>query len=211
MKKFIPAMNYEFLTPFYDNILNLIGFGYRQRVKIVKLLNLKNGDKVLDVGCGTGSLLIVAKKLNPEIIATGIDIDEKILKIAKNKMQKENLKINFTKTSADKLPFGDSSFDVVVSTLVFHHLSLDVKKRTLEEVKRILKKNGRFLLVDFGKTDNIWINIFYRMVNFLRIEEAATLKDNVNGKLSVLLKQNGFKIKEVALQYLGIQYFLSVK
>ncbi len=109
MKKFIPAMTYEFLTPYYDSILNVIGFGYGQREKIIRLLGLKNGNKLLDVGCGTGSLLIVAKKLHPEIDVVGVDIDEKILKIAKNKTQKENFKIKYIKTSADKLPFNDSS------------------------------------------------------------------------------------------------------
>jgi len=204
-------MTYKFLTPYYDYILNIIGFGYGQREKIVRLLGLKNRDRLLDVGCGTGSLLIVAKKLYTEITAVGVDIDEQILKIAKNKIQKENLKIEFIKTSADKLSFDNSSFDVVVSSLVFHHLPLDVKKYTIGEIRRILKKDGRFLLVDFGKTDNLWINIFYRIVKFLRIEEATTLKDNVDGKLPVLLKQFGFKTKEVALQYLGIQYLYCTK
>lgn len=104
------------------------------------------------------------------------------------------------------MPFNDSSFDIVVSSLVFHHLPLDVKKQTIGEIKRILRKGGQFLLVDFGKTDNLWINIFYRLVKFLRIEESTTLKDNIDGKLPILLKQFGFKTKEVALQYLGIQY-----
>lgn len=202
-------MNYEFLTPFYDAILNLIGFGYGQRVKIVKLLNLKDGEKLLDVGCGTGSLLIAAKKLHPKISATGIDIDKRILKIAEEKTEKENVKINFVETSADSLPFKDSSFDTVVSTLAFHHLPFDVKKRAITKIKRVLKKNGRFLLVDFGKTDSVWINIFYRIIDFLGIEEATTLKDNINGKLPILLKQSGFKTTEVALQYLGIQYILA--
>lgn len=85
-------MTYEFLTPYYDFILNLIGFRYKQREKIIRLLALKNGEKLLDVGCGTGSLLIVAKKLHPQITAVGIDIDEKILKIAKNKTIKKTLK-----------------------------------------------------------------------------------------------------------------------
>lgn len=204
-------MTFEFLTPFYDTILNLIGFGYKQREKIVKLLNLENGEKLLDVGCGTGTLLIVAKKLNPDIDAIGIDIDEKILKIATEKTKKENLKVSYLNASADRLPFKNSSFDVVVSSLAFHHLPFNIKKGAIFEIKRILKKDGRFLLVDFGKTENFWINVFYQIVKFLRIEEATTLKDNVEGKLPLWLKESGFKTKEVALQYLGIQYILAVK
>lgn len=116
----ITAFSYDFLTPFYDFALDIIGFGVKQRIKIVNLLNLKIGERLLDLGCGTGSLLIVAKSKYPNVDMTGVDADEKVLEIAKDKIQKSNLNIKLIKSSADKLPFKDSSFDVVVSTLVFH-------------------------------------------------------------------------------------------
>lgn len=132
MDKQIPAFNYDFLTPFFDSISNLLGFGYKQRVKIVNLLDLKIGERLLDLGCGTGSLLIVAKSKFPNVDMIGVDVDSKVLEIAEKKIKKENLNIKLIKSSADKLPFPDNSFDVIVSTLVFHHLPTEVKKGALK-------------------------------------------------------------------------------
>ena len=88
MEKFVPAFNYTFLTPFYDALSNLIGFGDKQKLKIVKLLDLKNNERLLDIGCGTGSLLRIAKTIYPNNQMAGLDIDKEILKIANKKFEK---------------------------------------------------------------------------------------------------------------------------
>lgn len=202
----IKAFNYDFLTPFYDVILNLIGFGDQQREKIVKLLNLKPGEKLLDVGCGTGSLLKVAKRLHPDNEMIGIDIDKKVLEIARKKLA--SAEIQLINTGAESLPFPDKSFDVVVSTLIFHHLPTEIKKKALSEIKRVLKPDGCFLLVDFGKIDGALKLVYYAEV-VLKIPEAETAKDNVEGKIPSYLREAGFEFKEVAGRYLGIRYLLS--
>ncbi len=206
--QFIPAFSYDFLTPFYDFFVNLL-FGYKERAKIVKLLNLKEGELLLDVGCGTGTLLVVAKKLHPTNKMTGIDIDDRILKYAQKKINKENLDIKIIKASAAKLPFDNSSFDVVVSTFTFHHLPTAVKKQSLKEIKRVLRRGGRFLLIDFGRAEGFWMNFLYALEKLFHIKEADTLKDNIEGKLPLLLKQGGFNVKEVAPKYRGIQHLLA--
>lgn len=210
-KTFVPAFNYDFLTPLYDLLSNFLGFGYEERKKIIKLLDLKQNEKLLDVGCGTGSLLIVANKFYPENEIIGIDIDEKILRLAQKKVDEKKLDIKFLRSNADKLPFNNLSFDVVVSTLVFHHLPTIVKKGAIKEIKRILKNNGRFLLVDFGKADNLLIKVLYGLEKILRIKEAGTLKDNIENKIPLFLKQEGFKTKEVAPRYRGMQYLVAEK
>src|SRR3989338_7367325 len=108
-KDYIPAFNFDFLTPFYDLFVEILGYGKAQRVKVVDLLNLKPDDKLLDVGSGTGTLLIVAKEKYPQVEMTGIDIDPKVLSIARKKTQKVDLEINFVESSSAKLPFADSS------------------------------------------------------------------------------------------------------
>lgn len=211
-KDFIPAFNYDFLTPFYDFLTNLLGFGYKEREKIVNLLQLKNSEKLLDVGCGTGTLVIVAKDLHPKNDIIGIDIDQNILRIAQSKTNEKELKIKFINASADKLPFDTSTFDVVVSTLIFHHLPLSVKKGAIKEIKRVLKNNGRFLLVDFGKADGLLLKLLYNLEVWLHIKEAETLKDNVEGVICALLKQEGFKVRYVASKkYNAIEYILATK
>ena len=207
--KSVPALSYDFLTPCYDLLLNIIGFGTKQREKIVNLLKLKAYERILDLGCGTGSLLVVAKNENPNVDMTGIDLDSKALGIAQKKIQQSNLNIKLIKSSADKLPFPDSSFDVVISTLVFHHLPTDVKKEALKEIHRVLKKNGRFLLADFGPLG--WLKIIYYLEVLFRIPEAETARDNVEGKLPLFLREVGFRYKEVAPRYRGICYLLADK
>src|SRR3989344_9330306 len=97
-KDYIPAFNYDFLTPLYDFFVELLGYGRSQRIKVIDLLDLKDGYNLLDVGCGTGTLLIVAKEKYPRIEMTGIDIDSKVLEIARKKTQKMNLEIKFVES-----------------------------------------------------------------------------------------------------------------
>lgn len=210
-KQFIPAFNYDFLTPLYDFFLNLLGFGYKERKKIVGLLKLKNNEKLLDIGCGTGSLIIVSKKLHPQNEIVGIDIDDRIIRIARNKIENENLDIELIKAGAEKLPFPNSSFDVVVSSLVFHHLPLEIKKLAIKEVTRVLKNKGRFLLVDFGTADKFWMKTIYPLEKLFGIREAETIKDNLDGKLPILLRELGLQVKEVRQKYKGIEYLLATR
>src|SRR3989344_6739109 len=135
----ITAFSFDFLTPYFDFLSNLLGIGDKQKIKIVNLLDLKKGERLLDLGCGTGSLLIVTKNRHPNIEMIGVDVDEKVLEIAENKFKKTGLNIKLVKSSANKLPFPDNSFDAVVSTLVFHHLPIDIKKQALKEIHRVLK------------------------------------------------------------------------
>lgn len=140
----------------------------------------------------------------------GLDIDKKALEIARNKFDRNKMNIKTINTSASALPFPDSSIDVVVSTLIFHHLPTEVKRQCLNEVARVLKPNGKFLLVDFGKLN--WpLKVFYYLGVIFRIAEAKTAKDNFEGMLPNLLEQAGFEYKEVAPRYRGIEYFLARK
>jgi ubiquinone/menaquinone biosynthesis C-methylase UbiE len=210
-KDYVPAFNYDFLTPFYDFFLELLGYGKTQRTKVIDLLNLKSADNLLDLGCGTGTLLILAKQRFPQIKMTGIDVDPKVLNIARNKTQKAKLEIEYLEASSGRLPFTDSSFGVVVSSLVFHHLPTAVKKQTIKEVYRILKKGGRFLLADFGKRAGIILNFLDFITSLLRLPESKTLQDNLNGKLPIFLTDEGFKVQEIAYSYKGIHFFEAEK
>lgn len=206
-KDYVPAFNYDFLTPWYDFFVEILGYGKTQRNKVIDLLDLKSEEGLLDIGCGTGSLLILAKEKYSHIKMVGVDIDPKVLSIARKKSQAAKLEIEFLETSSGKLPFDNASFNVIVSSLVFHHLPTNVKKQTIEEIYRILKKGGRFLLADFGKKDGRVLYVLDFITKYLNLPESKTLQDNLEGKLPIYLANIGFEVNEIGKPYRGIRFF----
>ncbi|AFY91022.1 class I SAM-dependent methyltransferase [Chroococcidiopsis thermalis] len=106
-------------------------------------------DKVLDIACGTGEFerLVLTQQPMQEII--GVDISEKMLAIAREKLHAAYPNVSFHSASATALPFPDNSFDVVVSASSFHYFEDPVA--ALVEMKRVLKPNGRVIILDWCK------------------------------------------------------------
>lgn len=207
--KIVPAFTFDFLTPFYDSITDLIGFGESFKRKVIRMTKLQDGESLLDIGCGTGSLLILTKQDYPNSKVVGIDPDQRVLDIARRKIEKAKVEVDLIKAYSENLPFNPSSFDIVVSTLVFHHLPTEIKKQTIKEAHRVLKKNGRFFLADFGKPDNAVWKVILALESIF--EEAKYMKDNLDGKLPIFLEEAGFKVKDIPPKYRGIQFILATK
>ena len=113
------------------------------------LAQLQPGETVLDVGCGTGTLALVAKeRVGAAGRVSGIDPSAQLLTRARRKAARRSLEINFRLGVIEQLPFADQSFDVVLSTLMMHHLPDDLKRQGLAEIARVLKPGGRLLVVD---------------------------------------------------------------
>ena len=122
----------------------------RFRRKQIELSGIRSGEKVLDVGCGTGSLSILSRiAVGENGEAAGIDIAAGMISAARRKADRAGLDIDFRIASIDNLPFPDGSFDVVTSTMMFHHLPVQIKAKGLREIHRVLKADGRFFLCDF--------------------------------------------------------------
>jgi ubiquinone/menaquinone biosynthesis C-methylase UbiE len=109
---------------------------------------------VLEVGCGTGNLSILAKRLNPAAEVTGIDPDPKALARAQQKAQRSSIVVRFDLAYSEQLPFPDASFDRVLSALMLHHLDSNAKVLALREVCRVLKPGGSLHLADFDAGDH---------------------------------------------------------
>lgn len=202
--QFIPAARFAILTPVFDTFCRIVGLGKKYRKKIITQLGLiSTGAKVLDAGCGSASLTIEIKNTFPTLSLSAVDADPNILAMAEKKAQAQNISINFKEAFLQKLPFIDNSFDVVYSSLVFHHLNKNSKNEAMKEIYRVLKKNGRFLLVDFGKPKNKLVSLFSWFTVLL--EEGY---DNYKGRIPGMLSSAGFsEVKEVG-RYRGTIVFL---
>jgi ubiquinone/menaquinone biosynthesis C-methylase UbiE len=137
----LSAKSYDFLFEPINKGLRLIG---------LRMFLPKKGMSILDVGCGTGTFLEFYQRFKCHL--SGIDTSPAMLEIAKARLgDSAELRLG----SATEMPYMDQSFDLVVSMLVLHEMDQEVRLRTLDEIKRVLKKDGRVLLIDFnpGKTE----------------------------------------------------------
>jgi SAM-dependent methyltransferase len=121
------------------------------REKVIDLARVKPGESILDVGCGTGTLAITAKRaVGPTGKVFGIDASPEMLERAGTKARKAGVDIVFKNESIDELSFPDAQFDVVLSTLMLHHLPRKLREHCSREMCRVLKPGGRVLVGDFG-------------------------------------------------------------
>lgn len=116
-----------------------------------KLANVRPGEAVLDVGCGTGTLALALVADNPTAAVTGIDPSPEMVQRARRKAAKAGRSVAFEIGVVEDLPFADETFDVVTSSLMWHHLPTEIRAAALAEVRRVLKPGGRFVLMDFAR------------------------------------------------------------
>ena len=148
-RKFLPAAGLDFLLPLYDPLTRLMGFD-RTRRALLEQAALQPGFRVLDVGCGTGTLAVLAKKLHPDVVVVGVDPDPKALARARRKAERAGVAVQFDQGFAASLALPSASFDRVLSTMMLHHLEADEKDGMLAELARVLKPGGRLELLDFA-------------------------------------------------------------
>lgn len=138
----------------YDLLVFLLTLGQAPvlRSRTADLVQLIPGESVLDVGCGTGDLTQqVYRRVRSTGLVAGIDAAPEMIARARQKAKYRNMTIDFRAEPIEALSFADHTFDVVVSSLVFHHLPPALKQQGLAEIQRVLKPGGRLLLVDFLK------------------------------------------------------------
>lgn len=145
----------------YDTFLQLLTLGREKgmRRELLDLASIAPGERILDLACGTGTCAILAAEDTGDSgSVVGVDPNGPFLEQAKSKAKRSVAHLNnltFVHGVAEAIPFPDSSFDVVLFVLAFHHLpSVDLQFKVLGEIFRVLRPGGRVLLVDFPQGDN---------------------------------------------------------
>ena len=184
-KKYLPAAGHDWLLPLYDPFVKLFG-GDRARRELIDQAGIRSGDHVLEIGCGTGTLVTVIKRLHPDVTVVGLDPDPKALARARRKAQRAAVSIQFDRGFSHELPYPDESFDRVFSSFMFHHLDSEVKLKTLSEVRRVLKPGGFLHLLDFGGPKSSSNRFLARLFH-----SSHRLRDNFDGGIITLMSQSG--------------------
>ncbi|KAB2881373.1 class I SAM-dependent methyltransferase [bacterium] len=158
---------------------------------LIEQSRVKANHSVLDFGMGTATLSLLLKKEVPDSFVTGVDVDDKILSIAKRKIEENKAVIVVDIYDGLKLPYENNSFDRVITSLVFHHLDKEQKLNSLKEIYRVLKPAGELHIADWGKASNGFMRLVFYGVQLF--DGFRTTKDNINGLLPEYINKAGFK------------------
>ena len=186
MKEKSKGFSLDILADYYD----LITFTEKSRFrkKQIELMDIRKGEKVLEVGCGTGALSILSKiAVGDSGEVEGIDIAPTMISKAQQKAGKAHLTINFKIASVSELP-------------------VEIKKEGLEEIYRVLKDTGRFFLCDFCSPHILTIPFAY--MTFLWM---SSTRYQLLGKLPELIRECRFKTVELKKKGAFLEYYLITK
>ena len=158
----------------------------------------------MDVGCGTGALSILAKlAVGEKGEAAGIDIAANMISRAQQKASKAGLEIDFRVASVDELPYPNAHFDLVTSSMMFHHLPVSIKKKGLREIHRVLKEDGRFFLCDFLSPHPLSAPLMFLLLIWVH-----STRYQLFGKLPDLIRECGFTRLELKKTGAFLKYCL---
>lgn len=188
---FIPALGFDRLTALYDPVVRFTTGERVFKKALTEQIPIKTDQRILDLACGTGTLTIMLKRIAPSAEVVGVDGDANILRIAKAKIKEADADIRVERGMSFDLPFADGTFDHVVSSLFFHHLTREDKLKTLFEISRVLRPGGELHVADWGPPANVLTRFGSYFVRLLDGRETTT--DNFAGLLPELIAAAGFE------------------
>ena len=151
-RPYLPAMGRSAPTVLYDVFTRVLG-ARAIHWQLVAQAGLAPGQTVLEVGTGTGEVLLLAARVAPGATLVGLDPDPAVLDLARRKAARRDVTLRLDRGYADALPYADGSVDRVLSSFMFHHLPPDEQWAMLAEVRRVLSSGGSLHLVDPDAAD----------------------------------------------------------
>jgi ubiquinone/menaquinone biosynthesis C-methylase UbiE len=178
----------NWMAPWYDTVCSVFGLGKRFRDRTLAVAELRPGDHVLDVGCGTGVLTRrAADAVGRSGEVWGIDPAPDMVRVAMQEAARVRSSARFEVAVIEALPFEEASFDVALANVVIHHLPPDLKPIGLREVHRVLKPGGRLVVVDLDRPRHwLWQIVTWPM------SLHPNLRDHLRGRTADMLQNAGF-------------------
>lgn len=187
--RYVSATSWDLLLPWYDPLVALFTRERRFKSHLLDRARLRPGHRLLDIGCGSGTLALEAIRREPSLASVvGVDVDPRMLDQAKKKLGPES-RVRLLTADATQLCSLESGFDVVLTSLLLHHLRPDEKIMALGEVYRVLAPGGRLLLADFGAPASFLAQMAFLSVRVL--DGWARTRCNALGRLPHLIAESG--------------------
>lgn len=189
---FTPALGLRALTPFYDSAIALLTRENVWRSALIGLVALQKGERLLDVGCGTGSLAVRLATVEPGAQVHGIDPDPDVLQRARSKAAEAGAWIEFHEGFlCEEFLGGRESFDVVTSSLVLHQVPLAGKRDLLSKMRRALRPAGRLVIADYSLQRTPLMRRLFR-ATVQSLDGVEDTQPNADGMLPELISEAGF-------------------
>jgi ubiquinone/menaquinone biosynthesis C-methylase UbiE len=187
---YVPALGFRWLTPVYDAVVAATTRERRFKTALIEQARIGADDRVLDLACGTGTLAVWVKQRHPSARVTGLDGDNAVLSIARRKARNAATDVNFDQGLSTRLPYANGSFDRVLCSLFFHHLSWRDKQVTAREIHRVLRPGGQLHVADWGPASGPLTRAAFLAVQML--DGFANTRDDAQGRLIELFRGAAF-------------------
>lgn len=191
---FTPAAGRPEWTPFYDFAIALLTRERRWRSALLRQTAPSPSDRILDVGCGTGTFATMLKRAEPKALVVGLDPDEAVLAKARAKAAKEKADVTFRLGFARDAAAEGATFTKVVSSLVFHQVPLDEKRDGLAAIWSALLPGGTLHIADYGLQRTRLMRTAFRSIQ--KLDGFDNTEPNARGVLPTLMREVGFEAVE---------------
>lgn len=197
-RDFVPALGKSGSLDRYDAAIALMTREKRWRSDLLKLVGPQPGDRIVDIGCGTGTLAIALKECEPECEVLAVDPDPAVLEIARSKARTAGADIHWFEAMGDELD-GIAALqgcDKIVSSLVFHQCPIEVKQAIAAQMHRLLRPGGQLFIADYGEQRSPLMRMLFRQIQWL--DGVEYTEPNARGCIPDTLAAAGFDAVEEA-------------